>query len=153
MLKDFIRGFIFMFVLLMVYLIAVNFILMYSAEGLGLYKNIPLFIGLAIFLNVAPFIVITIIDRIKKKKLRAEADEFMKYGTRANAKITGIADTGITINDDPVVRLTMEINPDSSGTFTKTADVTVSRVTIPRVGDIIRVIYDPKDPTKFSVEQ
>lgn len=77
----------------------------------------------------------------------------MKYGTRANAKITGIADTGITINDDPVVRLTMEINPDSSGTFTKTADVTVSRVTIPRVGDIIGVIYDPKDPTKFSVEQ
>lgn len=67
MLKDFIRGFIFMFVLLMVYLIAVNFILMYSAEGLGLYKNIPLFIGLAIFLNVAPFIVITIIDRIKKR--------------------------------------------------------------------------------------
>lgn len=151
MLKDFIRGFIFMFILLMVYLIAVNFILMFTAEDLGLYDNIPLFIIVALFLNIAPFAVLMITDRIRKKKLMKELDDFMKYGTKANATVTEINDTGITINDDPVVRMTLNVNPGMAGTFTHTAELAVSRVKIPRVGDTVKVIYDQKDLSRFSI--
>ncbi len=151
MLKDFIRGFIFMFIMLMVYLIAVNFILVFTAEGLGLYDNIPLFIITALFLNIAPFAVLVITDRIRKKKIRKEIDDFLKYGTKAIAEVAEINDTGITINDDPVVRITLNVNPGMAGTFTHTAELAVSRVKIPRVGDTVKVIYDPKDLSRFSI--
>lgn len=153
MIKNFIKGFIFMFILLMVYLIGVNFILIFAGEGLGLHENVQLFIVISILLNLAPFIFLMITDRIKKKKMLADAEEFLKYGMRANAQVIDIADTGVTINDNPVVRLTLTVNPDTSGTFTHTADLTVSRIKVPRVGDTIRVIYDPKDPSKFSLDQ
>jgi hypothetical protein len=152
MFKEFIRGFIFMFIVVMLYLIAVNVILTFMAEGLGLYENIPLYIVLALSLNIAPFAILIITDRIRKKKVMAEMNEFMKYGTRANAEILEIRDTGVTINDDPVVRITLKVNPNSTGTFTHTTDMTVSRIKIPRVADIIRVIYDPKDLSNFSIE-
>lgn len=151
MLKDFIRGFIFMFIMLMVYLIAVNFILMFTAEGLGLYDNLPLFIVIALLLNIAPFAVLMITDRIRKKKIRKEIDDFLKYGTKAIAEVAEINDTGITINDDPVVRMTLNVNPGMAGTFTHTAELAVSRVKIPRVGDTVKVIYDTKDLSRFSI--
>lgn len=151
MLKNFISGFIMVFILLMIYLFAINFILIFTAEGLGLYENIPLFIFLALILNVAPFILLYVTDKIKKKKLIAENEAFMKTGTRADALVLEIEDTGITINNDPVVRLTIEINSGSAGPFQKTLESSVSRVNIPRKGDIIKVLYDPKDNTKITV--
>ena len=151
MLKDFIKGFIFMFIMLMLYLFAVNFILIFTAEGLWLYDNIPLFIIAALLLNIAPFAVLMITDRIRKKKVMKEIDDFMKYGTRATAAVAEINDTGITINDDPVVRMTLNVNPGMAGTFTHTAELAVSRVKIPRVGDTVKVIYDPKDLSRFSI--
>lgn len=151
MFKNFISGFILVFVLLMIYLFAINFILMFTAEGLGLYENIPLFILLALGLNIAPFVILFITDRIKKKKLMAENELFLKTGIRADAMVIGVEDTGITINNDPVVRLTIEINPGSAGSFQKTIETTVSRILIPRKGDIIKVLYDQKDNSKITV--
>ncbi|HLT24689.1 MAG TPA: hypothetical protein VK004_06150 [Ignavibacteria bacterium] len=153
MLKNFISGFILVFILLMIYLFAINFILMFTAEGLGLYENIPLFIFLALALNIAPFVILFITDRIKKKKLLAENELFLKTGTRADAMVMGVEDTGITINNDPVVRLTIEINSGSAGSFEKTIETTVSRILIPRKGDIIKVLYDQKDNSKITVLQ
>ncbi len=153
MLKNFISGFILVFILLMIYLFAINFILMFTAEGLGLYENIPLFIFLALALNIAPFVILFITDRIKKKKLLAENELFLKTGTLADAMVMGVEDTGITINNDPVVRLTIEINSGSAGSFEKTIETTVSRILIPRKGDIIKVLYDQKDNSKITVLQ
>jgi hypothetical protein len=65
--------------------------------------------------------------------------------------VAEINDTGITINDDPVVRMTLNVNPGMAGTFTHTAELAVSRVKIPRVGDTVKVIYDPKDLSRFSI--
>lgn len=152
MIKDFIRGFIFMFIMLMLYLIIVNVGLTFFAEALGLYENIPLYIILALALNIAPFAALAITDRIRKKKVMKEIDDFMKYGTRTTATVTDIKDTGITINEDPVVHISLNVNPGIAGTFTHTAELTVSRVKIPRVGDTVKVIYDPKDLTRFSIE-
>lgn len=151
MIKDFLRGFVLVFILLMFYLIAINFILMFTAEGLGLYDNIPLFIILAVVLNIAPFIILFVSDSISRKKRHAENEAFLKTGIRANALVLDIVDTGITINDDPVVRMTVEVNPGISGSFNKTIESAVSRVNIPRKGDTIKVIYDQMDNSKITV--
>jgi hypothetical protein len=151
MIKNFIRGFILVFILIMFYLLAINFILMFTAEGLGLYDNIPLFIILAVVLNIAPFIILFVSDSISRKKRRAENEAFLKTGIRADALVIDIADTGITINDDPVVRMTVEVNHGMTGSFIKTIEAAVSRVNIPRKGDNIKVIYDPKNNSKLTV--
>ena len=150
-LKSFVRGFIFMFICLMAYLIIVNFLLVFLGESLGLYENIILFIAIAIFLNVAPFLLLIILDRRKRKEQIAEQDEFLRTGTRTSAEVIGIQDTGVTINDNPVVKLTLSVNHATFGNFQQTINATVSRVKIPRIGDSLNVIYDPKNPSRMSV--
>ena len=150
-LKSFVRGFIFMFICLMAYLIVVNFLLVFFGESLGLYENIILFIAVAIFLNIAPFLLLSILDRRKRKAQIAEQDEFMRTGTRTNAVVMDIQDTGVTVNDNPVVKLTLSLNHTTFGNFQQTITATVSRVKIPRVGDSVNVIYDPNNPAKMSV--
>ena len=81
----------------------------------------------------------------------AEQDEFMRTGTRTDAVVIDIQDTGVTVNDNPVVRLTLSVNHATFGNFQQTITATVSRVKIPRVGDSVNVIYDPNNPTKMSV--
>lgn len=150
-LKSFVRGFIFMFICLMAYLIVVNFLLVFFGESLGLYENIILFIAVAIFLNIAPFLLLSILDRRKRKAQIAEQDEFMRTGTRTNAVVMDIQDTGVTVNDNPVVKLTLSLNHTTFGNFQQTITATVPRVKIPRVGDSVNVIYDPNNPAKMSV--
>ncbi len=150
-LKSFVQGFIFMFLCIMSYLIVVNFLLVFLGESMGLYDNLILFIAVALFLNIAPFILLTILDRRKRKQQIAAEDEFLKKGTRTNAIVMDIQDTGVTINDNPVVRLSLSLNHDSFGNFQQNITATVSRVKIPRVGDSIIVIYDPNNPSKMSV--
>jgi len=152
MIKDFIRGFIFVFIMLMLYLIIANFILVFTAMDLGLYENLPLFMTIAVLVNIAPFVILTLVDRKRKKKMRKEIDEFVKHGTQATARVTEVKDTGITLNNDPVVQITLMVNPDMAGAFNHTTEVPVSRVKIPRAGDMVRVLYDPKDLSRFSIE-
>lgn len=149
--KQFISGFVLVFALLMIYLIAVNFVLMFTAEGLGLYENIPLFIALAVFLNVAPFIILFFTERANKKKRLEEIREFQRTAKTADALVLEVSDTGVTINDDPMVRLKIEINYGSLAAFTTLVDSVVSRVRIPRVGDVIKVQYNPNDISKITV--
>lgn len=64
-------------------------------------------------------------------------------GVSTTAEIIRIADTRITVNKNPKVKITVAIL-DREASF----ELLVSRVNIPRIGDWIAVIYDPKDPQK-----
>ncbi|MEY5068348.1 MAG: hypothetical protein RLZ47_210 [Bacteroidota bacterium] len=59
------------------------------------------------------------------------------------AQIKKVEDTGITVNKNPKVKITVAVS-DQTASF----ELTVSRVNIPQVGDFMTVIYDPKDHTK-----
>ncbi len=59
----------------------------------------------------------------------------------ARAIITNVQDTGTTINQNPRVKLTLQVQPEGREEFTITKKATVSRVRIPNVGDPIRVKY------------
>lgn len=63
-------------------------------------------------------------------------------GASILAEIIRVEDTGLTINRNPRVKLTVRIL-DREASF----EMTVSRVQIPRPGDFITVVYDPADPS------
>lgn len=68
-------------------------------------------------------------------------------GMRCSAKVLTLGDTGETINEDPVARLTLRVNPPHGARpFVTTIDATVPRLAIPRIGDTIPVVCDPTKP-------
>jgi hypothetical protein len=87
-------------------------------------------------------------DRISGTSL---AREVQATGERADAVILEIWDTGITVNDDPVVGLRVRVSradaPDYEATIEKSR---VSRVHIPQVqpGNRVPVYVDPQNPAR-----
>lgn len=69
----------------------------------------------------------------------------------AMAEVLSIADTGTTINDNPIVLLTLKAITPMNTTFNITAQTPVSRIAIPRVGDKIKIKYNPADPSQIAV--
>jgi hypothetical protein len=81
----------------------------------------------------------------KKKKLLSE-------GIQARAVVINVQDTGMTINDNPRVKLTFQVQPEGAVPFEAAKKVTVSRVSIPRIGDQYIVRYDPSDTSKIEFD-
>jgi hypothetical protein len=81
----------------------------------------------------------------KKKKILSE-------GIQARAIVINVQDTGMTINDNPRVKLTLQVQPEGDVPFEATKKATVSRVAIPSIGDEYVVRYDPakKDEVEFD---
>ena len=71
----------------------------------------------------------------------------------AVAIVTNIQDTGTTINNNPRVKLTLNVQPEGGEPFDVTKKVTVSRVNLPRVGDPLRVKYYANAPEGLAVQK
>jgi hypothetical protein len=85
-------------------------------------------------------------DKGKRKRRLEEA------GVDAQAQILSVQDTGMTVNNNPRVKLTMGVSPpDGSAAFEVSTKVTVSRVNVPRPGDGFTVRYDPDDHENFAI--
>jgi hypothetical protein len=82
----------------------------------------------------------------KKKKI-------LENGVQARAIVVNVADTGITINNNPRVALTLQVQPEGQPPFEAHKKVTVSRVSIPSIGDTYFVRYDPSDPSEVEFDQ
>ena len=82
----------------------------------------------------------------KKKK----AGELMATGSKGVGTVISVQDTGMTVNDNPRVKMTFRVEPiDGGPAFDAQKTTTVSRVEIPRQGDRYPVWYDPADPSKW----
>ena len=66
-------------------------------------------------------------------------------GLPAQAIILKVSDTGTTINNDPVIRLLLEVQPPDQQSFQAEAERLISRLQIPQVqpGTVVQVKYDP----------
>lgn len=83
----------------------------------------------------------------KKKR----AANLMAEGAKAVGTVTSVQDTGMTINDNPRIKMTFRIEPiDGSPAFDATKTTTVSRVQIPQPGQRYPVWYDLEDPNEFA---
>jgi hypothetical protein len=69
----------------------------------------------------------------------------VESGSRCPGEVVSVDDTGITINNNPRVRMTVRAEPPGEPPFTIEKTVTVSRVRIPHVGERCTVFYDPAD--------
>jgi len=90
---------------------------------------------IVMFFSFFPFIKKAMENSQKKKRLQ-------QVGQRTQATVLEVRDTGLTVNNNPYIEVTVELK----GIKTKFSTM-VSRVGIPRPGDIIEVLYDPSDPT------
>lgn len=83
------------------------------------------------------------------------AREIRKVGVAAEATVVDIWDTGVTVNDDPVVGFVLDVTPsDGRPPFQAKTRALVSRLDVPRVqpGARLHVMFDPKDTTRVAVD-
>lgn len=73
-------------------------------------------------------------------------------GRPTQAQVLGIADTGTLVNFNPVVRLQLEVIPPGGGTnYVTEIQTAVSKIAVPRVGDILGVVVDPANPNALAL--
>ena len=72
-------------------------------------------------------------------------------GVPATAEVLSIEDTGKLINYDPIVRLKLAVQPAYGTPFENTAEVMVSKVAVPRVGDKINIKYNPVNNSEIMI--
>jgi hypothetical protein len=76
-------------------------------------------------------------------KKRARLTQLAVHGKRCMGVVLSVEDTGVTINDNPNVKMTVRAEPPGEAPWTIVKRATVSRVSIPRPGDRCVVFYDP----------
>ena len=72
-------------------------------------------------------------------------------GIEAAADVIGVQDTGMTINNNPVVMLQLKVTTSAGTQFDTTGQVMVSRIAVPRAGDKIKIKYNPANPSQITV--
>ncbi len=83
----------------------------------------------------------------RKRKQRLE-----EAGVNAAGQVVSVRDTGMTVNNNPRVAITLQVAPsDGSAPFEVSTKKTVSRVAIPRAGDAFVVRYDPDDHANWEI--
>lgn len=78
----------------------------------------------------------------------------VKSGVPAPAVIIGLQDTGVTMNESPQVRLTLQVTPADHPPFQAVATTFVGRLQVGMItpGASVMVRYDPNDISKVAIE-
>ena len=85
----------------------------------------------------------------------SEAKRLQEAGTPATARILKIWDTGITVNEDPVIGMDVEIARADGSLYTATIPKSlISRLDVPQFqpGLPVDVRIDPQDPAKVAID-
>ncbi len=118
-----------------------------SASGNDVIRQVGTIIGVSFLpIGLAPLLVVPL-----RRGLKARSAARRRAGTRAEATVVGLADTGMTVNQNPRLQLTLEVTPPGRPTFTAHKTAAVPRFLIPRTGDRIVVYYDPTNPGQVDI--
>jgi hypothetical protein len=98
-----------------------------------------------------PLAIVPLVGGVFMRGKRARAADLLAHGRRAPGHVTEINDTGITINNNPRVKVTVRAEPPGEPPFDVQKTFTASRVELPRVGDFATVFYDPLDRSKTGI--
>ncbi len=83
------------------------------------------------------------------QRAAAHRARLLRTGKAGEATILEVSDTGVTINNNPRVRLKVRIQVPGEAPFEATNALTVSRVGVPRAGEVYDVLFDPQNPNDF----
>jgi len=83
-----------------------------------------------------------------------ETRELQKTGQPAPAVILKIWDSGMSLNNDPVVWFLLEVHPPDGPPFQAKTKAPISRLDVPQFqpGATVAVRYDPKDPSRVGLD-
>ena len=85
------------------------------------------------------------------KGKKEKAANLLATGSKAVGTVLSVQDTGMTMNDNPRVKMTFRIEPlDGGAPFDAEKSSFVSRVQIPRAGDRYPVWFDASDPSLWA---
>lgn len=77
--------------------------------------------------------------------------QLLVMGERAQATIVAVRDTGMTVNEEPRVELTLRFVPQGeTAPVERKMKMFVSRVAVPQRGSTVEIAYDPTDPERLS---
>lgn len=85
----------------------------------------------------------------------SDARELRASGVAAEAEVLSLWDTGITVNQDPVIGLKVEVRPADRPSYQATIEKSlVSRLDVPRFqpGRIVPVRFDPRNPARVAID-
>ena len=128
--------------------VAIYLVYLFGIIGLLMVTGDPIIFLILLFVGVGVFVV-TINSRwlITSGKYQ----RLMQNGADADATVVAMSDTGVTVNQNPYVNLQLRVQPAGRPAYDASMKVLVSRLAIPRVGETIRVKYDPNKPQDVIV--
>ena len=81
-----------------------------------------------------------------------QQQQLAQTGADATAEVVMIQDTGARVNSNPMVVLTLKVTPANGGAvFGTSGQVVVPLIAIPRVGDQVKIKYNPMNPMQFTL--
>lgn len=84
-----------------------------------------------------------------RRKLE-QAQNLMATGAHGTGTYLNIRDTGMYVNDNPRVEMTVQVQPDDgSAPFTVSKREVISRYAFPQIGSTFDVWYDRNDPSQW----
>ena len=107
-------------------------------------RSVVLIIVASVGITVLTFALMFGFALLKRKKVQ----NLLATGTQGTATILSLEDTGMRINDDPRVRMMMDVTIPGFPPYRvqKTATVSVIRLSQVQVGATVQVIADPSQP-------
>lgn len=83
-----------------------------------------------------------------------EAREIRATGEAAQALVLEIWDTGVTVNENPVVGFRLEVYPPDRPSYEAETKALISRLDIPQIqpGAMLPVKFDPEDPQRVALD-
>ncbi len=111
-----------------------------SDGGSGAHTIAIIFAAIFIPMGLAPLVL-----GRRGNRRQARMAQLVEQGKRCHGRVVTVEDTGVTINDNPRVKMTVRAEPPGEPPFDFVKTSTVSRVQIPRPGDPCTVFYDPAD--------
>jgi hypothetical protein len=84
----------------------------------------------------------------------SQAKELHTAGNPAQAEIMKIWDTGMTVNDDPVVGFRLKVRPQDQSEYEAETKIRIPRLQVSQFqpGAVVDVRIDPADPQRVSLD-
>ncbi len=115
---------------------------------------ITLFVVMLSLLVAAPVVIISGFFLVRLFRNSARNRAILATGEPAQAVIVSVVDTGVTVNDCPQARLTLEVFPAGRPSYLAETTLLVGRFQMALVtpGATVQVRLDPADPGRVAVE-
>jgi hypothetical protein len=93
---------------------------------------------------LVPLVIVYLVHTVRKNRI----EHLMATGKQGEAVILSLEDTGVKVNDQPRVRMMLEVHIDGHSPYQveKTAVIPLLALAKVQVGARVRVLADPREP-------